>query len=85
VLKPGDTKHEVTVIEIGEAQKQVLEEIPVLGQERIHILEALRRVLAQDVTACATSRLLTILRWTDTVADTETLSVLTQQGPKDSD
>ena len=39
------------MIEIGEAQKQVLEEIPVLGQERIHILEALRRVLAQDVTA----------------------------------
>jgi molybdopterin molybdotransferase len=39
------------VLEIGEAQSQVLEEIPVLGHERIHILEALRRVLAQDVTA----------------------------------
>jgi molybdopterin molybdotransferase len=50
-LKPGDTTGEVTVIEIGEAQIQVLEEIPVLGHERIHILEALRRVLAQDVTA----------------------------------
>jgi len=39
------------VIEIGEAQQKVLEEIPVLGRERIHILEALGRVLAQDVTA----------------------------------
>jgi len=39
------------VIEIGEAQQKVLEEIPVLGQERIHIPEALGRVLAQDVTA----------------------------------
>jgi len=39
------------VIEIGEAQQKVLEEIPVLGRERIHILEALGRVLAQDVAA----------------------------------
>lgn len=39
------------MIAIGEAQQQVLEEIPVLGKERIHILESLRRVLAQDVTA----------------------------------
>jgi len=39
------------VIEIGEAQQQVLEEISVLGRERIHILEALNRVLAQDVAA----------------------------------
>jgi len=39
------------VIEIGEAQQKVLEEIPVLGSERIHILEALGRVLAQDVAA----------------------------------
>ena len=39
------------MIEIGEAQQKVLEEIPVLGRERIHILEALGRVLAQDVTA----------------------------------
>jgi len=39
------------VIEIGEAQKQVLEEIPVLGTERIQILEALGRVLAVDVLA----------------------------------
>lgn len=39
------------MIEIGEAQQKVLEEIPVLGQERIHIPEALGRVLAQDVTA----------------------------------
>lgn len=37
------------MIDIGEAQRQVLEEIPVLGTERIHILEALGRVLAQDV------------------------------------
>jgi molybdopterin molybdotransferase len=39
------------VISIGEAQEKVLEEIPVLGTERIHILEALGRVLAQDVLA----------------------------------
>ncbi|MCA1959813.1 MAG: molybdopterin molybdotransferase MoeA [Desulfomonile sp.] len=39
------------MIDIGEAQRQVLEEIPVLGTERIHILEALGRVLAQDVTS----------------------------------
>ncbi len=39
------------MIAIGEAQQQVLEEIPVLGKERIHILESLRRVLAQDVAA----------------------------------
>jgi molybdopterin molybdotransferase len=41
----------LTVIAIGEAQQKVLEEIPVLGRERIHILEALGRVLAQDVDA----------------------------------
>jgi molybdopterin molybdotransferase len=39
------------VIEIGEAQRKVLEEIPVLGRERIHILDSLGRVLAQDVAA----------------------------------
>ncbi|MEI8182166.1 MAG: gephyrin-like molybdotransferase Glp [Desulfomonile sp.] len=39
------------MIDIGEAQQKVLEEIPVLGKERIHILEALSRVLAQDVEA----------------------------------
>ncbi len=39
------------MIEIGEAQQKVLEEIPVLGRERIHILESLGRVLAQDVIA----------------------------------
>ena len=39
------------MIEVGEAQQKVLEEIPVLGRERIHILEALGRVLAQDVNA----------------------------------
>ena len=39
------------MLPIGEAQKKVLEEIPVLGRERIHILEALGRVLAQDVEA----------------------------------
>jgi molybdopterin molybdotransferase len=39
------------MIDIGEAQRQILEEIPVLGTERIHILEALGRVLAQDATS----------------------------------
>lgn len=39
------------MIEIGEAQQKVLEEIPVLGRERIHIVDALGRVLAQDVAA----------------------------------
>ncbi|MEW6350382.1 MAG: gephyrin-like molybdotransferase Glp [Thermodesulfobacteriota bacterium] len=39
------------MLQIGEAQKNVMEEIPVLGKERIHILEALGRVLAQDVQA----------------------------------
>jgi molybdopterin molybdotransferase len=39
------------MIEIGEAQQKVLEEIPVLGRERIYILDALGRVLAQDVSA----------------------------------
>jgi molybdopterin molybdotransferase len=39
------------VIPIGEAQRKVLEEMPVLGMERIFILGALGRVLAQDVEA----------------------------------
>lgn len=39
------------MIEIGEAQQKVLEEVPVLGRERIHIVDALGRVLAQDVEA----------------------------------
>ena len=39
------------MIEIGEAQKRVLEDVPVLGHERIHIVDALGRVLAQDVRA----------------------------------
>jgi len=39
------------LLEIGEAQQQVLEDIPVLGKERIHIMEALGRVLAEDATA----------------------------------
>ncbi len=39
------------MIEIGEAQRKVLEEIPVLGRERVYIVEALGRVLAQDVAA----------------------------------
>lgn len=39
------------MIDIGEAQRQVLEEVPVLGTERIHILEALGRVLAHEVRA----------------------------------
>lgn len=39
------------MLPIGEAQKKVLEEIPILGRERIYILEALGRVLAQDVEA----------------------------------
>ncbi len=39
------------MLEIGEAQRKVMEEIPVLGKERIYILEALGRVLAEDVQA----------------------------------
>lgn len=39
------------MLKIGHAQEKVLEEIPVLGSERMHILEALGRVLAQDVPA----------------------------------
>ncbi|MEJ2716259.1 MAG: molybdopterin molybdotransferase MoeA [Deltaproteobacteria bacterium] len=39
------------MISIGEAQQKGLEEIPIRGTERIHILEALGRVLAQDVLA----------------------------------
>lgn len=39
------------MLQIGEAQQKVLEEIPVLGIERIHIMEAIGRVLAQDVQA----------------------------------
>jgi len=39
------------VISIGEAQRKVLEDVPVLGTERIHILDALGRVLSQDVQA----------------------------------
>ncbi len=39
------------MLPIGEAQKKVLEEIPVLGRERLYILEALGRILAQDVAA----------------------------------
>ncbi len=39
------------MIEIGEAQRKVFEEVPVLGRERILILDALGRVLAQDVQA----------------------------------
>ena len=39
------------MLEIGEAQQKVLEDVPVLGKERLHILEALGRVLAQDVRA----------------------------------
>ena len=39
------------MLEIGEAQHKILEDIPVLGSERIHILEALGRVLAENVQA----------------------------------
>lgn len=39
------------MISIGEAQRKVLEDIPILGTERIHILDALGRVLSQDVQA----------------------------------
>lgn len=39
------------MLKIGEAQEKVLEDIPVLGTERVHILEALGRVLAEDVKA----------------------------------
>lgn len=40
-----------TMIDIGEAQHRILEDIPVLGRERIHILDTMGRVLAQDVKA----------------------------------
>lgn len=39
------------MISIGEAQRKVLEDVPILGTERIHILDALGRVLSQDVQA----------------------------------
>ncbi|MGC8659952.1 MAG: gephyrin-like molybdotransferase Glp [Desulfomonilaceae bacterium] len=39
------------MLPIGDAQQKVLEDIPVLGKERLFILEALGRVLAQDVEA----------------------------------
>ncbi|MGB9618317.1 MAG: molybdopterin molybdenumtransferase MoeA, partial [Desulfomonilaceae bacterium] len=39
------------MLDIGEAQHKILEDIPVLGSERIHILEALGRVLAEDIRA----------------------------------
>ena len=39
------------MIEIGQAQKKVLEEVPIMGTERIHILDSLQRVLAQDIQA----------------------------------
>jgi len=39
------------MLEIGEAQHKILEDIPVLGRERIHILEALGRVLAENIEA----------------------------------
>ena len=39
------------MLQIGEAQEKILEDIPVLGTERVHILEAQGRVLAEDVRA----------------------------------
>ena len=39
------------MIEIGQAQQEVLEEVPIMGTERIHILDSLGRVLAQDIKA----------------------------------
>lgn len=38
------------MIEIKAALKQILEQIPVLGKERLDILSALARVLAEDIT-----------------------------------
>jgi len=37
------------VLDINEAQKQILEATPVLGRVSVHILDSLRRVLAQDI------------------------------------
>ncbi|SPF39925.1 MoeA3: molybdopterin biosynthesis protein [Syntrophobacter sp. SbD1] len=37
------------VLDINEAQKQILEATPVLERESVHILDSLRRVLAQDI------------------------------------
>lgn len=39
------------MLSIAEAQQQVLEDVPVLGQERLYILDALGRVLAEDIRA----------------------------------
>ena len=39
------------MIDIGQAQQEVLEEVPIMGTERIHILDSLGRVLAQDIKA----------------------------------
>ncbi len=39
------------MIEVSTALKQILEQIPVLGKERINILSALGRVLAEDIVA----------------------------------
>jgi len=39
------------MIDINSALKQILEQIPILGKERINILSALGRVLAEDIAA----------------------------------
>ena len=39
------------MIDIGKAQQEVLEEIPIMGMERIHIQDGLGRVLAHDIHA----------------------------------
>lgn len=37
------------MMDLDEAQKRILEETSVLGRESVHILDSLRRVLAQDI------------------------------------
>ena len=39
------------MITVEEAQETILSRIPLLGRERVHILGALGRVLAEDITA----------------------------------
>ncbi|MGQ9696073.1 MAG: molybdopterin molybdotransferase MoeA [Thermodesulfobacteriota bacterium] len=39
------------MIEINSALKQILEQIPILGKERLNILSALGRILAEDIIA----------------------------------
>jgi molybdopterin molybdotransferase len=50
-MKVNEVNEVIGVMDINEAQKQILEATPVLGRESVHILDSLRRVLAEDVVA----------------------------------